>query len=180
MSLRAKIVLSMVTVALVVAGAMVTTDYFLQKKQLMQEFQFFVRSVAGTAALSISGEDLTSIRSNADASSPAFQKIRSYLDKVRTVNGLEEQEIYILRPLAEGGMETEFVVILQWKTFIVDHYTIPEKSREQFSAAWKTRQPQHTAIYSDEHGTWISGYAPILDMAGKPVAVVGAAAETSK
>src|SRR5690349_17953685 len=150
MSLRAKIVFSMVTVALVVAGAMIVTIYLLRKSQLKQEFQFFVRSITGTAALSVSGEDLAAIRTNADAPSPAFQKIRNYLDKVRTVNGLEEQEIYILRPVAEGSMDTEFVVMLQWKTFIGDRYKIREENREQFSAAWQTRQPQHTGIYSDE------------------------------
>ena len=180
MSLRAKIVFSMVTVALVVAGAMIVTIYLLRKSQLKQEFQFFVRSVAGTAALSVSGEDLASIHTNADASSPVFRTIRDYLDKVRAVNGLAEQEIYILRPVAEGSMETEFVVMLQGKTFIGDRYKIREENRESFRDAWQTRQPQHTDIYSDEHGTWISGYAPILNTAGKPIAIIETDAEIGK
>lgn len=180
MSLRAKIVASMITVALVVAGAMLTSDYLLRKKQLLQEFQVFVRSVAGTAALSVSSDDLAGIRTNADASSPAFQRVRTYLDKVRAINGLAEQEIYILRPVAEGSMEMEFVVMLQWQTFIGDRYKIRDENREPFNSAWRTREPQHTGIYSDEHGTWISGYAPVLNASGKPVAVVEADAEISK
>src|SRR5437762_1777967 len=113
MSLRAKILLSISVVALVVAGAMVATQYYTRKAQLLQEFQFFVRSVAGTASLSISGDDVKSIRSNADVSGPAFQRLRGYLDKVRHMNNLEEQEIYVLRPMSPDSFETEFVVMLQ-------------------------------------------------------------------
>lgn len=180
MSLRAKIMLSITVVALTVAGAMVAWQSHVRKQQLLEEFQFFVRSVAGTAALSLNGDEIMSIHSNADASSPAFRHAREFLDRVRMINNLSEQEIYILRPLQPGGFETEFVVMLQEKTFVGDRYTIREQCRQPFSDTMRFRRPHSTGIYSDEHGTWISGYAPVLDAARNPVAIVEVDAEISR
>jgi class 3 adenylate cyclase len=180
MSLRAKILLSITAVALVVAAATVVTQYFARKRQLLEEFQFFVSSVAGTARLSLSGEDLRNIRSNADADSPVFQRARAYLEQVRSVNHLDENEIYILRPIAPGSFETEFVVMLQARTFIGDRYPISLVNRPTFQEAWATGQPKATGIYQDAHGTWISGYATLMDSAHKPVALIEVDAELSK
>lgn len=170
----------MVGVALVIAAAMVVTDYWYRKKQLKQDFQVVVRSVAGTAALSLSGEEIMTIRSNADVTSEAFRKARAHLEKVRAINHLTEREIYILRPVAWNRFETEFVVMLHENPFVGDRYTILEQNREPFYLALTRYQPQHTDIYSDAHGTWISGYAPIFDNEGKAVAVVEVDAEISK
>jgi len=180
MSLRAKIMLSITIVALVVAAAMVATQYYLRKKQLLEEFQFFVRSVAGTASLSLNGSEIMAIHSNDDVQTPAFQRARTFLEQVRMINNLSEQEIYILRPTRPDSFETEFVVMLQEKTFVGDRYTIPEPCREHFSATWRYRRPHSTGIYTDEHGTWISGYAPVLDEQRNVVAIVEVDAEISK
>lgn len=116
-----------------------------------------------------------------DASSPAFQSARQILDQSRRINGLAESELYLLRPIsAASPFETEFVVMLQEKTFVGDHYTVPASNRPQFLQAWKTRLPVSTGIYRDEHGRWISGYAPVLDRAGEPVAMIEADAEISR
>jgi len=172
--------LAITVVALVVAGAMVATQHHLRKQQLLEEFQFFVSSVAGTARLSIDGADIRSIHSNADVASPAFQRIRSYLERVRTVNRLDENEIYVLRPLAPGSFETEFLVMLQPKPFVGDRYPISEVNRATFLDAWRSGEPMATGIYKDEHGTWISGYATIFDDTRKPVAIIEVDAEVSK
>src|SRR5438034_7840689 len=69
-SLRTKILLAMGFIALLVAGAITATDYHFRRQELLSEFQSFVRSVAGTCALAISGDDLRAIHDNADAQAP--------------------------------------------------------------------------------------------------------------
>jgi class 3 adenylate cyclase len=180
-SLRTKIFLAMAMVAAVVAIAAISTHYALRRRELLGEFSVFVRGVAGTTAMAIEGRDLSGLRDNADADSPAFLRVRSILDRSRRINGLRENEIYILRPV-EGSANPwtmEFVVMLQKKTFIGDRYTIREENRAVFEAAWKTGEPQNTRVYRDEYGEWISGYMPIFD-AGKPVAVLEVDAEISR
>jgi len=70
--------------------------------------------------------------------------------------------------------------MLQQKTFIGDRYTIRAENRAAFLGAWNGGEPTATAPYRDEHGEWISGYAPIFDSAGRPVAVIEVDAEMSR
>ena len=162
LNLRLKIILAMAVVALVVVVAILFTTYRARQKQLLTEFQLFVRSIAGTTALALRGEDLAGIRTNEDASKPEFLRVRSMLARSRRINGLEEHEIYILRPI-DTGRETEFVVMLQREPFIGNRYLIRDENVAPLLAAWQTLEPTSTGIYRDEHGTWISGYAPIVD-----------------
>lgn len=180
-SLRTKIALALATVAALVVTAILATNFHFRSVQLLREFQTFVRGVTGTTALALQGEEISSIRVMSDATSPAFQDARSILDQARRINGLAENELYILRPIsAASAFETEFVVMLQEKTFVGDRYTIPESNRPQFLQAWNTRAPTSSGAYRDEHGRWISGYAPILNRAGEPVAMIEADAEISR
>jgi class 3 adenylate cyclase len=182
-SLRAKITLAMALVALTVAAATVATNYRTRSRQLLAEFQTLVRSAAGTAALALSGrEDLGSIRVAADADTPAFQNTRAVLEAIRRINRLNENEIYLLRPLADAATthETEFIVMLQPKPFIGARYTVPAANWSLVFNAWSTGEPESSAIYKDEHGRWISGYAPVRDRAGNPAAIVEVDAEISR
>jgi class 3 adenylate cyclase len=179
LNLRIKILLAMAVVALVVVGAILFTDYHARRRQLLSEFQIFVKSVAGTTALALRGEDLAGIRSNADAASPEFRRVREILARSQAINGLSEQELYILRPLADGR-EMEFVVMVQRETFIGNRYSIREENLAALTQAWQRLLPTSTGVYRDEHGSWISGYAPILDAAQRPVAIIEADAEISR
>ena len=178
-NLRLKIFLAMGVVALTVMAAFIGPGIVLRRQGLVEEFQAFVRSAAGTAALALAGDDLGRIHTNADAPTPEFQRVRALLEKVRGINGLTEREVYILRPL-NGAGETEFVAMLQRETFIGDRYTIRVGNRAAFLAAWNGSEPASTAPYRDEHGEWISGYAPVMDRAGKAVAVIEVDAEMSR
>ena len=171
----------MASVAALVVAAMLATNFYFRRAQLLQEFQLFVRGVAGTTALALNGGEISTIRGMNDAASPAFQKTRKILEQARQINGLAERELYILRPVSEArAFETEFVVMLQRESFIGHRYTIPESNRAQFFKAWNTHLPTSTEIYRDENGRWISGYAPVFDHAGRPVAIIEADAEISR
>jgi len=171
----------MATVAALVVAAILGTNFHLRRAELLQEFQAFVRSAAGTTALALDGDEVSSIHAPNDAASLAFQRARKILDQSRRINRLSESEMYILRPVsAASPFETEFVVMLQAKTFIGSRYTIPVANRARFLEAWKTGAPTSSDVYQDENGTWISGYAPILNHAGEAVAVVEADAQISR
>ena len=180
-SLRSKIVLAMASVAVLVVASILVTNFHLRRQQLLQEFQVFVRSVAGTTALALDGDSLNTIQRANDSSLVAFRRAREILDRSHRINGLAENEIYILRPASLATpFETEFVVMLQRRTFIGSRYTIPEVNRGQFLEAWKTKLPTSSEIYADENGRWISGYSPVLNRSGEPVAMVEADARVSQ
>ena len=171
----------MATVAALVVAAILGTNFHFRREQLLEEFQAFVRSAAGTTSLALDGDEISTIQAPNDAASPAFQNARAILDQSRRVNGLAENEMYILRPVnMTAPFETEFVVMLQKKTFIGSRYKIPIVNRAQFLKAWKTKMPTSSNAYEDENGRWISGYAPILNRAGQPVAMLEADARISR
>ncbi len=180
MKLRAKIIAAMAMVGLVVVAASLAVSGFLRYGEILDEFQTFVRSVAGTTAISIDPGDLAAIHTNDDADTPAFQRVRATLRASQKINGLEEAEIYILRPSPANPFETEFIAMLQKDTFIGDRYTIPEINRPTLRDAVRMRRPYASSPYKDEHGRWISGFAPIFDADGEPVALLVADAEISK
>lgn len=177
--LRLKIILAMGVVAIVCVAAILIPGHYARQRQILEDFQIFVRSVAGTTAIALRGEDLARIRTSADAQSPEFLRVRGILSRSQLVNGLREHQLYILRPTG-AERETEFVVMLQRETFIGNRYLICEENIGALKQAWTTLRPTHTGVYRDEHGTWISGYAPILDAAGQPVAIIEADAEISR
>ncbi len=180
LSLRTKIVALTAFTALGVAAATTAASYHYRRQGLVEEIQAFVCSVAGTTAIALSGDEIETIRRPEDAATPAFRRAREVLDKVRRVNGLEEGEIYVLRPLAAEASLTEFVVMVQERAFIGDRYAVNLENRARLEEAWRTGRPVSTSLYRDAHGQWISGYAPLLDRAGRPVAIVETDAEVTR
>ena len=89
-------------------------------------------------------------------------------------NGLDEDAIYILRPTASGLDRMEFVVMLQQRTFVGDPYLPPPEVQAAYREVVEERRSGHTALFTDAHGTFISGLAPILDGRGVPVAILHA------
>ncbi len=178
-SLRTKIALAMGVVALTTAAAFIVPALQLRKKAVLSDFQMFVRSVAGTTALAIDGDSLAGIRTNADAAGTAFRQARAVLARSREVNNLREEEIYILRPLG-APPEMEFIVMVQEKTFIGDHYRVLDENKAALAEAWTSGTATNTGLYQDQHGRWISGYAPLLGRDGKPAAIIKVDAEVSR
>jgi class 3 adenylate cyclase len=180
LSLRTKVALAMAAVAALVVTAILATNFHIRRAQLLQEFQSFVRGAAGTTALALQGDEISAIRAPGDAMTAAFGRARDILERSRKVNGLAENEMYILRPTGASPFETEFVVMLQKKTFIGSRYSVPMGNWDRFLDAWNTGSPTSSDIYEDENGRWISGYAPVFDHAGRPVAIVEADARISR
>jgi class 3 adenylate cyclase len=181
-TLKFKIVAAMLVVVVLVAGVLFGTNYVLRKRSQLDEFQRLVATMAGTGAVAIAGEDVEAVEVESDAVTPEFQRMRRALDDIRRRNGLHEGEIYVLRPLPDGQdpVETEFVVMTHKVPFIGNRYVIRQENRAAYRQALGAGQASFTGIYEDDHGTWISGYAPILDGERKVIAVIEVDAEISR
>ena len=64
----------MATVAALVVAAILGTNFHFRRAQLLQEFQAFVRGAAGTTALALDGDEISSIHAPNDATRPPFKK----------------------------------------------------------------------------------------------------------
>ena len=75
LSLRMKVALAMATVAALVVAAILGTNFHFRRVQLLQEFQAFVRGAAGTTALALNGDAISSIHAPNDAASLACPRL---------------------------------------------------------------------------------------------------------
>lgn len=147
-----------VAVAVVLVG--LTALYEREKGEVVDKFGLALETIAGTSAPFLDGDLVDAVRANADHDSDAFRTLRTALAIVAEQNHLAQDQIYILR--AAGGGAYEFVVMLQATTFIADRYEPPAEVQERYDWVTKEKDAVRTALYTDAHGTFLSGIAPIL------------------
>lgn len=117
-----------------------------------------LEAIAATGALMIDGDLHDQIKTNADADTEAFKKLQKVLRDIKKKNNINTP-VYTFR--REEG-KVKFIVMTQEKTFIGDTYDI----REEMWPALNEGKTSHTRIYKDEHGRWLTAYAPIFDSKG--------------
>ena len=156
--LSLRITLLTATLITLVVAALTVYSYSRLYRQVEEKFGWTLEHIAKTAALGISGEEHSNIRGPADENSAEFRNIRDYLREVMRENDLTPETIYTFHPGANG--ELIFCVMLHEKPFIGDVYVPPPANRRLVEQALAGRS-SYTRLYTDEHGRWISGYAPI-------------------
>lgn len=164
-SLFAQIVgLGVLSVALTIAY-FALVSYRLEYEAEEERFGLALDRIAATAALSIDGDAHRQIRSNADAQSPEFKRIRDYLEQVRAANYLRFDQIYTFQPGSDKHLR--FAVMLHDRPFVGDAYHVVPENIAVVTAVQQQRVAMHTRLYRDAHGSWVSAYAPIFDRQGQ-------------
>lgn len=171
LSLRTKIFFAMALIGFLMGTAFVTVDYRQRRMQLLVETQQFVRSVAGTSALALRGQDLDRIHTNADSKGEEYRHARAVLDKAREINHLHDQDLYMIRPLGDDCSKAEWLISLQSDRVIGDPYKVDDTDRAAILQACHG-EPSSTGIYHDAYGSFISGFAPVLRDDGRTAAIV--------
>lgn len=147
-----------------------------------------LRSLAATSSLLFDVRDLAQLRSAKDAKLPAYEKAVHTLGTIRSMNP-EIRFAYILRPTddptlfsfvadadslhpdtpydmtGDGIINEDDEQVPPGTAYDVTESPAVVKALDAPSA---TDEP-----YTDQWGTYMSGYAPIKDDAGKTVAVIG-------
>ncbi len=152
-----------------------TVSFLLNKslEQTRSEVQKTLSVVASTTALGISADDhLAALSADTTISRPAFDVIHSQMNRIRERIGFKEH-FYTLLP--NSGDTTKFGVMSHPKSFSGDIHIFRDTSvRSAFEQSFHQKKTTFTNIYSDDNGTWISAFAPILDSKGNAVAVLEA------
>jgi signal transduction histidine kinase len=123
-----------------------------------------LKHIAATAAQAIPATEHSKIQGPDDL---AFFRIRSFLRNVKKANDLKTEIYTLIRDPDKPGL-TRFAVMTNKKPF----FGAPYPETEGLKRAFETGKPQTSAPYKDEHGTWVSAYAPIVSKDGRVQAVV--------
>ena len=158
MGLGLKIMVFTFLLVVITALILIYFSYRASYKDLEKAIGERLEAIATTGALMIDGDMHDQIRTPADAETEAFITIREKLRQIKKKNNLKE-EVYTFR---REGTTLKFIAMSHAKSFIGDTYNI----REEMWPTLNNSKSNHTGIYKDEHGIWISAYAPILDSQG--------------
>ncbi len=132
------------------------------KSELLENLGSKLEIIARTTALSIKEKNHRKIVSLKWKKSSSFKTIRHLLDRVKTSNSLKYDCIYTFQVINQQSLELRFAVMLHKKVFIGSQYKVPNMNRDIFLKVISGKSA-YTGLYTDNHGEWISGLAPIIN-----------------
>ena len=154
--------------AVVAAGAFGGAAWWFEERSVRHRIDhegMAVEAVAVEAAAKLSGVAQAAVQGAEDAHSEAFVAERNTLRGVQSARSIHSP-IYTLRKVDDNT--TEFVVMTNLRPFIGHTYAMRDEMRPVFEGHSRMR----TGLFHDDHGTWISGYAPVLDADGQVAVIV--------
>ncbi|MHC4804229.1 MAG: PP2C family protein-serine/threonine phosphatase [Planctomycetota bacterium] len=167
MRLSFKLLLISELVLLIAVLVLVVPVWTAMRGQVVDNMQNELKAIASTAALQVDGDLHNAIRTMEDADHEAFGALREKLREVQQANGIAINHIYTFY---RDGDQMRFAVMLNPRdelfignTYPVQDLMVPVLEQGTVGA---------TELYRDEHGEWISAYAPIRDARGEVVGLL--------
>ncbi len=144
-------------------------QYRAQDRLLRQSLGSLLLNIARTGSLLIDGDMHQVVVEAGRNDTPAYNAIREQLRRVQQTNQLADA-VYTLSDI-EGGM-ARFAVISQWDVPVGEPYRLVSEIQPVLHRVLADGTPAYTDIYRNEHGVWITAFAPIKNAAGKTVAAL--------
>ncbi len=144
-------------------------QYRAQDRLLRQSLGSLLLNIARTGALLIDGDMHQTVVEAGRNDSPAYSAIREQLRRIQQTNQLTDA-VYTLSHV-EGAM-ARFAVISQFDVPVGEPYRLVPEIQPILGRVLTDGAPAYTDIYRNEHGVWITAFAPIKNAAGKTVAAL--------
>ncbi len=172
-SLRLSLGVAFGLIVLVTCGLLGTLTWRQARGFVREDIRTRLGDLAGAAALLVNVEEHERIREPGDEGSREYQDLVARLRALRA-SSTDVRFIYTMRPTESGG----FVFILDAEEDSAAHSHVGDPyeaatplMRGMFGERTGVRVEEEFG--SDEWGTWLSGYAPLVDSGGRTVALVG-------
>jgi putative nucleotidyltransferase with HDIG domain len=144
-------------------------QYRSQDRLLRQSLGSLLLNIARTGSLLIDGNMHQAVVEAGRNDTAAYNAIREQLRRIQQVNQLADA-VYTLSNV-EGGM-ARFAVISQGNVPVGEPYRLASEIQPVLNRVLADGTPAYTDIYRNEHGVWITAFAPIKNAAGKTVAAL--------
>ncbi len=144
-------------------------QYRAQDRWLRQSLGSLLLNIARTGTLLLDAEQHRAVVAGGRTDTPAYRAIRGHLQRIQKSNRLNDP-IYTLSNIE--GDQARFAVVSQGDEPVGKQYRLAPEIRPILQRVLAVGAPAFTGIYFNEHGTWMTAFAPIVDAAGKPVAVL--------
>lgn len=166
----------------VVVVSIMGTSFYLQSKQLKDQMADKVEGVAGLWSSTIDPDDIK----NAEPLRNETNQSSERLEKILTMVGEKSASFLGAYVILPDEYQNQKVYILAASDIYRDYSFGSQMfydAGDQFLSAFRASRDQHkvtsTDIFSDQYGSWVSSFAPIMDNSGKVVAILGIDAEAT-
>jgi class 3 adenylate cyclase len=165
-SLATRIGLAGAVAVLMAVGVVSALDHGAARTELLTHCKEELQATTKLGALIVDVDLQREVAMTGDEKSPAFLALREQLRGVRSAAGLSSP-VYTLQ---RDGTLARFVGMTNEKPFVGDAIEL----RSGVQATFEGSDGGTEGPYTDAHGTWISGWAPLLAADGRVEGVIQA------
>lgn len=168
LSCRVAVYFSAVT--LVCTGLVGGLIYQQQKQELEMTLGALLLNIARTGALLIDPALHAEVQHMLTQESAAYQRLRHTLAAIQDANRLGTP-VYTLTDFVPAARQARFMVTSRGPGMPGEPYALAPEILTPLATAFYLGEPTHTRIYHNEHGTWLTAFAPIRNAQGQIIAV---------
>lgn len=144
-------------------------QYRAQDLWLRQSLGSLLLNIARTGALLVDGDLHQRVVETRGGDTAGYEMIRAQLQRIQEANRLGDP-VYTLSDIEKD--RARFSVISHGQEPVGKQYQLAPGIRPILTRVLTAGVPAYTDIYFNEHGTWITAFAPIQNGAGQTVAVL--------
>lgn len=144
-------------------------QYRAQEQLLRQSLGALLLNIARTGALLLDGDQHQAVVEAGRTDTPGYAAIRAQLTRIQQTNQLRDP-VYTLSNI-QGAM-ARFAVISMWDVPLGEPYHLVPEIQPILHRVLQDGTAAYTDIYHNEHGTWITAFAPVKNAAGRTVAAL--------
>lgn len=149
------------------------------RRHLREQLRQRLITAAASGALLVDGDAVAHLQSRDDERRAVYRRVRATLRRLRdVVPGVGY--VHLLRPTPDPTRWT-FVADAEERGDLASHVGDTYRAARDSEIAQALSQPTaDRAPLRNHRRSWLAGYAPVLDRAGRPVAVIGVYMSTAQ
>jgi HD-GYP domain-containing protein (c-di-GMP phosphodiesterase class II) len=159
-------VLVLTALGILVSGLL---QYRAQERWLRESLGSLLLNIARTGALLVDGDLHERVVRAGRNDTAEYGVLRTRLQHIQAANQLRDA-VYTLSNV-EGAM-ARFAVVSNGLAPVGLEYRLAPEIQSVVKDVLSTGTPAFTGIYASSSGSWITAFAPVLNAAGRPVAVL--------
>jgi methyl-accepting chemotaxis protein len=166
-------IVSYVLIIIISSGLFSTSLYFLFQSGLREQMRKDLLDMSTIAMRTIQGDEIAFFQAAGDMQTPAYQKLVDTLLALHTDTG-QHGYAYLMREKADGQIEfiADGTPADESPAVLGDLYSDPSDLLQKSMHDLSTPVVE-ADFYTDQWGTWLSAYSPVMSSDGKLVAVLG-------
>jgi adenylate cyclase len=145
--------------------------YQVEKEALQDTLGSLLLNIARTGARLVDPRLHVEIQITRDPQSEAYRWLSGVLAGIQDDNQIETP-IYTLADFEPETRRARFIVASRGPARPGDVYELVPVVWEALERAFRNGTPSKTGLYQNQHGTWITGFAPIKDETGETIGVL--------